>query len=173
VHPSNGIGQLHAEHALEQASGSAGFDGPGDLGVGPVGGQDDDSRVRELLANPKDGIPPVHERHLQVHEGDIRTVRAELLDGLAPVAGFRDHDHVRFALQERGDPFPKLRMIVHGQNPDGVIGAHVRRGNLSDLDDAALHRDYHGVRACVRSFARARLTTPRQDTPSGWLRWRG
>jgi hypothetical protein len=43
-----------------------------------VGREHDDTRVRVFLADCDDGVDPAHIRHLDVHEGDVRSHAAEL-----------------------------------------------------------------------------------------------
>jgi hypothetical protein len=63
----------------------------------------DDARLGIFAANGDDGIEPAHLWHLQIHQGDIRAVRAELLDPFPSVGGLGDHSHVRFSRDKRGN----------------------------------------------------------------------
>src|SRR5262245_40649393 len=49
---------------------------------------------------------------------------SELLDRFTSVTGFRDDNHVRFALEDGGDPFAQHRVVIHSENPNGIIGVH-------------------------------------------------
>jgi hypothetical protein len=51
-------------------------------------------------------------------------MRAELLDRLASIAGFRDKNHVRLARENRGDPLTQYRMIVYAQNSNLISSSH-------------------------------------------------
>src|SRR5262249_44285134 len=53
--------------------------------IATIGCQNDDSCVAEFAPDGEDGIDPIHVRHLQVHESDIRMVRTELRTASLPV----------------------------------------------------------------------------------------
>src|SRR5262249_3203111 len=40
------------------------------------------------------------------------------------VTGFRDDNHVRFAFEDGGDPFAQHRVVIHCENPNGIVGVH-------------------------------------------------
>jgi hypothetical protein len=75
---------------LQQAGPRAGFERPQDLLVPGVCGQYSDSRFGKFPANRDHRINTIHFRHLQVHQGDVRTVATELVDRLPPILGLRD-----------------------------------------------------------------------------------
>ena len=57
-------------------------------------------RLLEVRRNRADRIHPADFRHLQVHQSDIRPMRAELLHGLTPSRGF-SHEHQIGLRQQR------------------------------------------------------------------------
>jgi hypothetical protein len=94
------------------------FERPKNLYVAFVGRQHDDLRVPKFSPNRRDGIEAVHLGHLQVHNRDIRPMRAKLLDCLAPIRGFRDQSHIWFVTEQDSYAFPNEDMIVNCKNPD-------------------------------------------------------
>jgi hypothetical protein len=62
--------------------------------------------VRHKFApNRNQGIDPVHLWHLQVHQSDVRPMRPELFDGLAPIRRFANQTHILLIGDERRDSF--------------------------------------------------------------------
>jgi hypothetical protein len=54
-------------------------------------GQNQDFRFRGELVNLPRGFDAVQKRHGDVKNGDVRLELASLLDGFAPIPGFRTH----------------------------------------------------------------------------------
>jgi len=75
-----------------------------------VHGEHDDFRGYFELANLADGLQPVHERHGNVHQDDVRLKRNRFFNGFLAVDRFGAH----FAspIQMRADPFAHDIVIV-------------------------------------------------------------
>jgi hypothetical protein len=52
-------------------------------------------------------LQAIHFKHLQVHQGDVRAVRPELLNRVSSIRGFRHQAHVQLSSQEGGYPLPE------------------------------------------------------------------
>jgi len=52
-------------------------------------------RPVKFTPNRDDRIEAIHFRHRQVHQGDVRTERAKLVDRLTSIRSFRDYVHFR------------------------------------------------------------------------------
>src|ERR1700722_10300070 len=110
--------------SLEQVSPSTPVHSVFDITV--VSGQYDNSRAGKFLANRCHSIQAVHSGHLQVHQGDVRLVRTELLNRFSTTGSFRHHSHVWLAPQKRGQRLQEQRMVVDRKNPDHIgVSAHV------------------------------------------------
>src|SRR5579864_2538447 len=124
VHGPNRLNQFFPQHAFQKIAVGTGFKRSLSLYIAAVRGQNDNPGVGKFLADGKNRFTATHERHLQIHKRDIRTMYAELLDRLASIAGFRDKNHVRLAGENRGDPFAQYRMIVYAQNSNWISPSH-------------------------------------------------
>ena len=67
--------------------------GASSLHIAFVRRQHNNAGVRKLAADGDDRVDATYFRHLQIHEHDIRTVRAKALDGLASVGRFGHQHH--------------------------------------------------------------------------------
>src|SRR5258705_13751753 len=113
------------QEIFQEVRPGASFEGAQRLDVAGVRRQDDDVRLWKFAANRNDRIDTVHLRHLQVHQGDIRTVRAELLNRFTSVGRFGDQRHVRLTGDEARDPLAEERMVVDRNNPNRArLSAH-------------------------------------------------
>src|SRR5438128_8772209 len=110
MNQTNRLQKLPPQETLQQVSSRAGFERTQDLNVSRVSRQHDDSRSREFPANRDHGIDAVHFGHLQIHQGYVRTMNAELFDRLAAVGSLGNQRHVRLTGQKRGDALAKKRM---------------------------------------------------------------
>ena len=64
------------------------------------------------------GLEAVKDRHLNVHERDVRAVLEGQCDGVPPVGGLGDHLDVVFRLEQRPDAAADQRLVVGQQDPD-------------------------------------------------------
>jgi hypothetical protein len=55
---------------------------------------------------------------LQIHQRDIRLVRAELLDGFASIRCFPDQNHVCLHPDQAGNPLTNDRMVIDRKDPN-------------------------------------------------------
>ena len=79
----------------------------------------------KLATNRDKGVEAIYFRHIQVHQGDIRAVCAELLDGLTPIWSLGSQCHVRLNRQKPRDSLPHEGMVVNRQHPNLFrIGNH-------------------------------------------------
>src|SRR5215831_717386 len=104
--------------------------------IATIGCQNDDSCVAEFAPDGEDGIDPIHVRHLQVHESDIRMVRTELRDGLLAGGGLRYQFHVRLVRQKCGNPFPQERMVIYSKDTNRIrsVAHHFLESCLSKTE---------------------------------------
>src|ERR1700737_4761252 len=113
MNQTNGLQKLLPQETLEKVGPSAGFESAQNLNISRVSRQDDDSRHREFPENRDHGVDAVHFRHLQIHQGYIRTMNSELLDGLAAVGSLGNQCHVRLTGQKGGDALAEEGMVVN------------------------------------------------------------
>ena len=78
----------------------------------------DNLRIGKFSPNRSDGVEAVHLRHLQVHNRDIRAMRTELLDCLAPIRCLGHQSHIGLRTEKHRDALPYQNMIVNRKNPD-------------------------------------------------------
>src|SRR5918996_4223016 len=117
---------------LRHVAGRARSAGPVDV-VGRVGaGDDHDARRGKRLPDPPGGLDPVHDRHVQIHEEEIREKLAGQPRRLAAVV--RHADHVEAVqLERRGQRLQEKRLVVgyedteRAPGPEGRGGSHVDR----------------------------------------------
>src|SRR5580704_628788 len=110
---------------LEQIGLSTGLERTQNLRIACVCRQHDHFCIRKFVANRNQGVDAAHLRHLQVHKRDVRTVRPELLNGIAPVGCLAHQDHIALNANQTGDPLPHNWMVVNRKN--------------SNLRDASAH----------------------------------
>ena len=79
---------------------------------------------RQLLANQSGSLDPVHHRHLDVHDDQVRHEQAGLLDGVQTVLGLPHDRHVILAVYQRRDGSTKERLIVNQQDADRYVRWH-------------------------------------------------
>lgn len=116
-HP-HGAGDLGRGDVLEQVAAGAGREGVDDVGVEVEGRQDQyRGRVGESAQFPGGG-DAVHDRHLEVHQDDVRVQFPGLVDGLAAVAGLAHHDDGRVGAQHHAQPGADHGVVVHEQDRD-------------------------------------------------------
>jgi hypothetical protein len=125
VDRSDRVQKVFLNRILQEVSASAGLKRTQSLDVAGIRRQHDDSSVGKIGANRDDRIRAAHFRHLQIHQCQIGTMCAELLNRVAPVGALGNDQHVRLAGDEGLDSSPQQRMIVDGENPNRIgTGAH-------------------------------------------------
>jgi len=67
-----------------------------------------------------DGIHAVQPRHSQIHQGDVRPVLFPKFRCLLAVAGFSDHVHVRFLLDDGDETVADDGVIFCDQDADYI-----------------------------------------------------
>src|SRR5437764_13659202 len=86
VDGADGFDEFLSQKALQEIAASAGLDGPLDLDIADVGCEDDDAGTGGLATDGVGGLNAVHFGHLQIHEGNIRTILTKQFDGVETVA---------------------------------------------------------------------------------------
>ena len=124
MHCPNRFNQFLPQHVFQEVAVGACFECPVGLGVAAISGQHDNACVRKFPANCNNRFTATHDWHPQVHQRNVRTMSAELLDRVASISRFPDKDHVRLARENRSDPFAEYRMIVYGQNSNLISSSH-------------------------------------------------
>src|SRR5271155_3901823 len=122
---TDGIKEFSMYVPLQHKSEGSRFKGSQHLNVACVRRQNDDPGIGELAANGDNRLNPVQARHLEIHQGHIRTLQPELLNSLLSVAGFSDYLHIRFSIDQSCDPLAEESVVVDGKNPNCLrTGAH-------------------------------------------------
>src|SRR5579864_9349946 len=86
----------------------------------------DDTGLRKFGPDSDQGVDTAQIGEPQVHKRDIRPVLAILLNGYVPARCLRDDLHVLLAVDNRCDPLPQERMIVHAEDPNATLIVHLR-----------------------------------------------
>jgi hypothetical protein len=68
--------------------------------------------MRELLADSLHRVDAIHLRHLQAHQGHIRSIFSVRFDRFQPIFGLGNKFHIRLLLQRECDPVADKRMVV-------------------------------------------------------------
>jgi len=84
----------------------------------------DDACIRELVADSDHRVDAAQVREPGVHQGDVRAMLAEPLNGFRTVGCLRYQRHVRLAVDHGGDAFAEKRMIVHTEYSNFRFFAH-------------------------------------------------
>jgi hypothetical protein len=117
--------QLSRVRIFQHVSHGAGFDRRKDLVVANKAGQHQHVGVRLLGGNLPGGFNPVHLRHEQVHQNDIRFELFGLINGFQAVLCFSNYLYIACLCQEGFDPLPDDGMVIDDEHPDdSVIGRH-------------------------------------------------
>src|SRR5690606_1013800 len=117
---------------LEQEPAGTGLQALEDVGVGVVGGQDEDADVPQAVGRGElpGGLDAVHPRHPDVHEHHVRSGEAGLPHRLAAVGRLTDHDDVALEVEEEAEAGTHELLVVDEQNPDlAVVAWRVARGH--------------------------------------------
>src|SRR5271157_55348 len=120
------------QRILEQVGLSTGLERTQNLRIACVCRQHNHSGVGKFIANSNQRVKTVHFRHLQVHQRDVRTVRAELLDSLATIGRLAYYSHILLNANQPGDALAHDGMVVDRENSySRDAGAHDRSPTLS------------------------------------------
>src|ERR1700687_217850 len=103
---------------FEQVTSCSCFECAKNLYITLVGRQHNDLSIGKFCQNCDDRIEAVHLRHLQVHERDVRAMRTELLDCLAPIRCLGHQSHIGHRADKYRYALPYENMIVNCKNPD-------------------------------------------------------
>ena len=134
---SDGVDELVGVGVLEQEAARAGPQGVEDVVVAVEGGEDEYLGQVGLddLAGGRDAV---EDRHLHVHEHDVRAQLLCCVDCLAPVGRLADDLDVRFDSQDHREPAPDQVLVVDEQHSD-------RRGVHSGFRAGRARRSTEGV----------------------------
>jgi len=86
--------------------------------VAVVGGEDDEARGRELLADANDGGDTAKARELEVHEGDIGLQGAEEVDGFDAIAGLADDFDLRDGGEQSSESLTDYVVVLDDHDTD-------------------------------------------------------
>src|SRR3954451_9698239 len=126
VDGADGFVEFLSQKALQEIAASAGLDGPLDLDIADVGCEDDDAGTGGLPTDGVGGLNAVHFGHLQIHEGNIRTILTKKLDGFQAVARLSDQFHVGLFSYQGGDAFTENRVVIHAENSNHRVSSYLR-----------------------------------------------
>ena len=115
---SDGVGQHAGRGVLEEVAAGARLDGPDDVGIRVVGGQDEDLRGVGPRGDPGRRLGAVHDRHPQVHEHDVGTQPRHQRERLGAVGGLADHLEVALLAEHRDHAGPHQGVVVDDEQPD-------------------------------------------------------
>ena len=97
------------------------LDRAGEGNVVPFSGEDDDSAVRALLAEPAGGLQPIQVGHPKIHQHDVGLVVDRGSDGVVPSI---DHPHdaeVAFLVERDLQRLAERAVIVGDDHGDGIV----------------------------------------------------
>jgi hypothetical protein len=120
MHRANGIGYLVGHGILEEIAPGPGLEGPVNVGIAIPGGQRNDACPGKFADDGGNGIHAVHDRHAQVHQGDIGMVSGERFDRFPAVGALHNQLHVLMGGEERGETVPEDGVVVHRHDPNLV-----------------------------------------------------
>jgi len=103
-----------------------------DIGIVRVGGQDEDPGGREGGDDLSGGFQPIHQRHGNVHDDDVRLEFLGEGDGFASIERAADYLEIGLKFQEGSDPLTDHLMIFGEQYGDSV---HKRLGGWIERRD--------------------------------------
>src|SRR5215470_12556552 len=146
------------------------FDRTQYLHVSHISRQNNDARISKLAAKSDQRIETIHFRHLQIHQRDIWTMCAKLLDTFASICSLRHDPHVGLTAYESFYPFTNHGMIVYHQNPNGIrVAAHDSIPPCSPKNFSASHERRRGARnfayACAPGILNS-TSVPDSNPPS-------
>ena len=160
VHPlRQGPGELVGIQGLGQVVVHAGLEADVSIPLHRVGGESDDGHVPAAgglglgplpLADDRRRLIAVHDRHLAVHQDEIRPSRLDRLDGLASVDGVEARE-AQFGDHLAGDLAVDLVVLHQQDHPASLFlaGPGHRRGSgrasAGTRRQMAVGRGHHGV----------------------------
>ena len=118
MHGADGLQQIRMHVSLQQVAARARLERAHHLDVPGVRRQNHDPGIGEFAADGDDCLDAADIRHLQIHEGDVRLVLAELLDRLPSRRGLRNELHVRLVADQHRDALAQKRMVISGEDSD-------------------------------------------------------
>jgi phenylalanyl-tRNA synthetase alpha chain len=125
---ANAVQELGRAGVLEQEPAGAGLQALEDVGVGVVGGQDEDASSFGAARgdDPSGGLDAVHPWHADVHEHDVGARSADQLHGLGAGRGFSHHRDVVLDVEQEPEAGPHQLLVVDEQHRDRsvVSGLH-------------------------------------------------
>jgi len=133
----DGIAEGVGFGVLEEVADGTGADGADDGGVFEDGGEGDDLGLGALTADVADSGDPIHHRHQQVHEDDIRFEVMGEFEGFGAILGFADNIEVGVIEEEHLESLADDGMVVGDHDPDGHRSSAER-----DSDSGTRIRDY-------------------------------
>ncbi len=92
--------------------------------VAVIGGEHDYPGVGELVENRSGRGKPVHDRHAEIHQDDVGTKFAILLECFLTVRRLTDHLQIGFGREECHETGADEWMVVGGEDPDGRRAGH-------------------------------------------------
>ena len=107
------LDELLARHALEHVSLGAGLQRAMNLGVAFKRGEHDHPSAWKVRADRHHRVNATDVGQTEIHQRDIRAMRAKALDCLATVRCFGYQNHVLFISDNCRDAFAHQRMIVY------------------------------------------------------------
>jgi hypothetical protein len=125
MHLEDGAHQFLRVTVFEQIAHGAGFDGRKHLVLRGRAGQHQDAALRPAVRDPPDGLDPVHARHHQVHQDDVRRKASRHRHGsLAAFLDLGRQPAFSFDMQSGLQTGPTLRRLEPGSqgNHQALLG---------------------------------------------------
>ncbi len=124
MHGTDALQQVVPRRVLEKVGLRARSQTSVDVLVLVEGREYDEASRRDLLSDRRNRLHPVHLRHPQVQQSNIRAVAEELLHGFPAVAHLGDHHHVRPAVDQRHQPFAYHGVVIGDKDPHTIRLRH-------------------------------------------------
>ena len=116
------IGEFGPRGVLQQVARRPRFDRSQDVGIGLVGGDDDDPGARRRAQDALGGGHAVDVRHAQIHENHVGPQGLGHRDGLGPRARLPNDGQVGFGVEHPAQPLADDGMVVDQQDFDRHAG---------------------------------------------------
>src|SRR4029077_3925538 len=109
------------QKVLQQVSSSTGLHCSQHLHITGIGGEHDESCFRKISENRDHCVDSTQLWHLQIHQGDIRTMCAKLLDSLTTIRCFSHDHHIGLVGNDRDNALQENRVIINCHDSNFIL----------------------------------------------------
>ena len=120
MHHPNALGEIAPHGVLQEKPPRARLERPQRLNVPLEGREHDHLGARKLLANSRRCLDSTTIWKLDVHQHDIRSMLSKQRQGFRRGLCLCHNADIRFQTQHRGDAFAKHRVVVDGEDGNGL-----------------------------------------------------